>query len=155
VIGYTDAGLSRIVYVDFVAGAYTTRTELREDVKRAWLADGGYGTITETAWLELFAAAAFPKPDQPVRLYRGASPERRNGWSWTPSVEMARAYARSRCPIQTMGAAFPVPPRPVWTLLAPPESVLGSWPTPTVPVVPDPPMEFVVRTDGLDIELAR
>jgi hypothetical protein len=51
-------------------------------------------------WRQLFVRAGYTengkpahRPHQPLILYRGATPDRRAGWSWTNDVNVAAAYA--------------------------------------------------------------
>jgi hypothetical protein len=67
-------------------------------------------------WVGLFRDAHLPVPAGPLTIYRGASPGRRRGMSWTTSLEQARWFARRWL---TRGPAVVV------TVTAPPEAILA------------------------------
>lgn len=77
-------------------------------------------------WRALFADAGYvvngspaDRPAGPVTLYRGATYERRRGWSWTPDVDLAARFVE-RARIFDDSA---IPTATVWIVKAPPESL--------------------------------
>jgi len=81
--------------------------------------------LSHPSWHLLFDGAGFTvggkpasRPTQPVRLYRGATVDRRRLWSWTTDPEMAAwCAARGRTARE---------PGFLWIMLAPPEACWSS-----------------------------
>lgn len=99
-------------------------------------------------WLHLFGRAGFTidgrrgeRPEQPVRLFRGAPHSRRRRWAWTASREVAEGFA---------GGLHSREPGEVWTTLAPPQSILCIIGT----AGREGEDEYVVNTVGLRITRA-
>lgn len=103
--------------------------------------------IGPDAWREVFDIVGFThtdpvnfgqaaeRPTAPVTLYRGAIPERADGWMWTDELDEARCYA-------THSGQFH---GHVWTVTAPPDRVLA-----TIDFPPNAP-QYVIDTRGLAI----
>lgn len=106
-------------------------------------------SLTALYWRELFHAAGFTvdgkpanRPTEPVRLYRGSPYKYRRRWSWTASREAAEKFA--------LGALRGRVPGQVWTVLAPPLSLLCI----NGPETARDEHEYVVDTRGLKITKA-
>ncbi len=82
----------------------------------------------------------------PIRLYRGAHPDYRDGWSWTPYIELAAAFANR-------SHRFVEPSRPVgevWQADVEPHRLLARY------NLPDWNCDaYVVDTAGLTIAPVR
>jgi hypothetical protein len=77
----------------WMAGALTA-AGLRACAASIWQeAEHPQREIDPEVWLEIFAAAAFKVPTVPLTIYRGATWDRRDGMSWTTSLEKARWFA--------------------------------------------------------------
>lgn len=101
-------------------------------------------SLDRTDWRDLFDSAGFtvdgiptPKPEAPLRLWRGSAPERRARWSWTDNREVAVDYAQGR---------YHRTPGKLWTAHVEPWRLLCR------NVGTRNESEYVVDTDGLDIE---
>lgn len=104
--------------------------------------------IGPDAWRELFDIVGFThhdndrfghpaeRPAEPVRLYRGAIPERADGWMWTDDLDEARFYA-------TNGGLYH---GDVWTLTAPPDRLMATLD------LPGCAMQYVIDPRGLPVE---
>ena len=76
------------------------RPHLPELVIGAWgSAEFPSSCLDPYVWEELFSEAGFTvngkpahRPKEPVRVYRGAAPEHKIGWSWTPDREQAEWF---------------------------------------------------------------
>jgi hypothetical protein len=68
-------------------------------------------------WVNLFRQAAFPRPSEPVQLFRGALPSRRRGMAWTADPERAHWFAHRWEGNRGQHAR-------VYSLTAPPDAVL-------------------------------
>lgn len=75
-------------------------------------------------WRWMFDTAGFtvdgkraPRPAEPMRLYRGSVPERRDDWSWTRDIRIAEKFA----------AGSPGRPKgQVWVCTVPPSHMLAA-----------------------------
>ena len=79
---------------------------------------------------------AAKRPTDPIRLYRGATPDHRDGWSWTDDPRVAADYAS--------GERFGRLPGRVWTAAVPPDRILCR-------NTERQENEYVVDTEALDI----
>lgn len=70
-------------------------------------------------WVSLFSAADYPRPPEPLTLYRGCSPHRRRGMAWSTDIERARWFAR-----RFLTQAGPRG-RALYETTAPPDAVLA------------------------------
>lgn len=93
-------------------------------------------------WRSLFDEAGYTVdgvraayPDQPVQLWRGSVPERRDHWSWTDDRTVAVRYA---------SGGFRRQPGKLWTATVDPWRLLAQ-------NTDRAEAEYVVDTDGLDI----
>lgn len=94
-------------------------------VPRLWLlaSPKPLGLTTPNNWRRLWEMAGYcreglpeERPTRPMRLYRGGSSD---GWSWTPDADVALGFASG------FKADSDVSANPLWTVLAPPEALLG------------------------------
>ncbi|MCX5522970.1 hypothetical protein OG342_08860 [Streptomyces bobili] len=75
-------------------------------------------------WRWMFDTAGFtvdgkqaPRPAEPMRLYRGSTPDRRDDWSWTRDIRVAEKFA----------AGSPGRPKgQVWVCTVPPSHMLAA-----------------------------
>jgi len=102
--------------------------------------------LDHSVWRALFAEAGFTsdghaaaRPQQPVRLFRGAVAERRADWSWTDRPDVARSYAEDGIRSRPTGR--------VWTALVEPARLLAR-------NTGRDESEYVVDTGGLRISEA-
>lgn len=68
-----------------------------------------------------FDMADYPKPAEPLTIYRGATPHRARGMSWTTDPDKARWFTEYR-----EGRSSSTRPAYVYTVVAPPDAVLAD-----------------------------
>ena len=86
-------------------------------VHQAWTgAEWPERSLTRRTWLAWFRLAAYPRPDNPIVVYRGAPPRLARGMAWTTDRERAAWFANRWI---TRGAH-------VYTATARPEAVMAD-----------------------------
>lgn len=84
-------------------------------------ADGSRRSLSTELWVNFFKMAGYQKPDNPLRLYRGATPHFARGMSWTDDPIVARWFADR---FATFAGSGPFKAAYVYTIVAPPEAIL-------------------------------
>ncbi|GGX40935.1 hypothetical protein [Streptomyces noursei] len=118
---------------------------LAAHVGRVWnMAEYPDAALDRPAWRQLFAMAGFTadgrpaeRPADPVELWRGSVPERRDDWSWSTRRAVAEGYATGT------GARRPTTGR-LYHVVAPPSALLAH-------NTGRDEDEYVLDTDGLSI----
>jgi hypothetical protein len=121
------------------------RTTLATAMKSVWHHGDGavpFLEATRPTWWRLFRAAAFARdgvhgepPAAPVRLYRAAPEDRREGWSWTENPEFAKFFLR-----YFAGSVL-------WTCTVPPDRLLAA-------MTVNGETEIIADVAGLDVRRA-
>ncbi|WP_275293569.1 hypothetical protein [Amycolatopsis sp. La24] len=121
-----------------------TAADLARTIGEAWaMAEYPDRQLGHEIWRTLFAVAGYtddghpvPRPERPLRLFRGAVVERRGDWSWTDNQNTARLYAAGGLRGRPVGQ--------VWTALVEPARLLAR-------NTGRDESEYVVDTKGLRI----
>ncbi len=134
------------VFVELVRGDFgVSHEELADHAGFAW-ANGGDVYLSRDEWRSLFDLAGYredddlaPRPTEPLRLRRGATPDVRANWSWADRRDAALMFASSWFCQEEIGI--------VWRAVVKPERLLAkiNYPQSTF-------AEYIVDTDGLAIE---
>jgi hypothetical protein len=115
-----DLSAARVRHALDLADGDAPAFELQMAIAQAW----GAGFVKPSAqlprdrWAALFRRAGYftladlPRPTEPIRLYRGAADGWERGMSWTTSPALARRFDNA-----------------LWTILAPPATVLATFAT--------------------------
>jgi len=160
---HLDRNLSPVLLQRLYEERLLTRRAATRWVGQAWSGCEFPETALDAEeWQYLFWRAGFTVdgrradlPDAPLVLYRGATYERRDGWSWTDDIEVARWFARringegwqTYCSFQ--GPAFHrvrESPAVVWKATVEPDRLYAG----NLSARRGEP-EYVIDTDGLDI----
>lgn len=105
--GFHQAGLPTAILTEHLASTWST-VEYPDRL------------LDHRHWRTMFEHAGYtrnghpaPKPTQPVRLWRGSTPQRRTDWSWTTDRDVAHQFGHLRKGYRPVGQ--------LWTALVPPE----------------------------------
>ena len=116
--GHTDRNNGPWMLLDCYVSRRIAPADMAAIVAGVWSgAERPQSHMAVRDWLELFRSADYPKPPEPLTIYRGATPGRARGMAWTTDLDMARWFA-------SRGKAADPRPAYVYTVTAPPEAVL-------------------------------
>lgn len=139
-----------------------TPAELAELLPYAWTRSvRPHALLTNQQWLQMFNAVGFTfngtparRPVNDVTLYRGSPELYSRNWSWTTDLPYVQRYIRSESVRRSSHNLMAAPQRStpmIWTVKAPPASVLAATSLPCVMMADYFRNEVIVNTEGLDI----
>lgn len=135
------------VFAEFVHRREDFCLDLEDFAADSWHLWVGHGDtyLGRDVWRALFDAAGYrvdgapaERPDRPLVLWRGATPDLRGHWSWTPQYDAAHMYASSWYLQHEVGL--------VWRAEVEPERLLARLTDGRRTT------EYIVDTDGLAVE---